>query len=168
MNCAVIFVLISYAWCFSRDVISTNYSMSTVRYTTTHPSPHLLAVMYPQGVIPQLIGMPVHGVFERGYEEKKTLVVIFNMDRRYTIDVTCEKELCRVWECSPHIEEGAVIRSFGIVDGQVVWADVMTDWIVIPDFTVQFVAFNIFGVVLTLILKVYCAPQKTEKVKIKD
>ncbi|KAH9412245.1 hypothetical protein HK407_01g01380 [Ordospora pajunii] len=161
-------MLLAYAMCFSRDIISTNHSMNTIRYMTAHQSPHFLAVMYPQGVIPQLIGVPVHGVFEAVYEQRKALVVVFRMNRRCAIDVTCEKQLCRVWEYSPHIEEGVVIRSFGIVGGQVVWTDVMTDWIVIPDFTVQFVAFNIFGIVLTLMLKVYCAPQKPERAKAKD
>lgn len=143
-----------WALCFSREVVSTDCSSSTIRYTSTHPGPHFLAIEYPRNVVPHLISMPVYKVVE----EEGSTIVILRLGGRRVLDIFCEKDLCRAWECSPYIDEGVVIKAVGVVGGKAVWVDQVVDWVVVPDFTVQFVAFNTFGMVLTLVMKVYCSP----------
>ncbi|CAD26629.1 hypothetical protein [Encephalitozoon cuniculi GB-M1] len=148
-------LLASEILCFSQEIISTNCSKGIIRYTTTHRSPHLLAVEYPSNVIPHLISTPVYRIIE----EKLSTIVIFRLEGKRVLNVPYEKNLCRVWECSPYIDEGVVIKAVGAIGNRVVWKDSVVDWVVIPDFTMQFVAFNSFGILLTLIMKVYCDPE---------
>ncbi|KAG5859727.1 hypothetical protein KMI_05g09110 [Encephalitozoon hellem] len=148
-------LLTSKILCFSCEIVSTDHSKSIVRYTSTHPTPHFLAVEYPLNVVPHLISLPVYRVIE----EKSSTIVIFRLEGKSVLDVLCEKNLCRVWECSPYIEEGVEIKAVGAIGNRVVWKNSVVDWIVVPDFTMQFVAFNSFGILLTLIMKVYCSPE---------
>lgn len=147
-------LIVSYiigSWCFSREVISTNHSTGMVRYTTSSDSAHLLAIEYPSCIVPYLISTPLYKIFE----SRSSIIAVFYLKGRTTLDIFYEKELSKVWECSPYIDEGVVIRAVGCTNKQVVWIDAMVDWAVIPDFTVQFVSFNIFGVLFTLLLKTY-------------
>lgn len=138
-------------WCFSRKVISTNCSSGLVRYATTHPQSHVLAVEFPRGVTPHLISASCKVV-----ASEESVTAMFFLRGPSVLDVFYEKDLCKIWECSPYINEGVVIMAAGYADGAVAWTDSMTDWAVMPDFTVQFIAFSSFGIVLTLLLKVYC------------
>lgn len=141
--------------CFSREVMSTDWSKNIISYTTTHPSPHFLAVKYPLNVMPYLMSLPVYRIVE----EKSSTIVIFRLEGKRALDIPCEKNLCRVWECSPYIDEGVEIKAVGLVGNNVVWEDRVVDWAVIPDFTIQFVAFNSFGILLTIVMKTYCSPE---------
>ncbi|ADM11560.1 uncharacterized protein Eint_051130 [Encephalitozoon intestinalis ATCC 50506] len=148
-------VMASSVLCFSCEIISTDCSKSIIRYTTTHPTTHFLAIEYPSNVIPHLISMPVYRIVEK----KSSTIVIFCLKGKRVLDILWEKNLCRVWECSPYIDEGVVIKAVGVIEGKAVWGNRVVDWIVIPDFTVQFVAFNSFGILLTFIMKTYCRPE---------
>lgn len=152
-NLAAVLLFVSGLHCFSREIISTNCSTGCVRYTMEHRSPQLLVIEYPLCVLPHLISTPVYRIIEN----KTSVLAVFYFRGRATLDIFYEKELASVWQYPPHVEEGIRIRSVGCVGNRVVWTDTMTDWAVIPDFTVQFVAFSSFGIVLTLLLKIYCS-----------
>jgi hypothetical protein len=153
------FLLFTNALSFGRELMASDNSRALVRYTSSSTGPYVLAIHCPAMVTPQLL--PFRHL--RVVELRHSRIFLLFLKGPSSFHLSFWKDLCKIWAYPYNIEEGAVIDTMVFEGGRMVWSDRFVDSLLIPDFTVHYIAFNSFGIVLTLLLKVYCARENVRR-----
>lgn len=133
---------------FYQKIIKSSPTNCILEIKSTFEGPQLLKINASKFVTPYISpGLRYYnGFFYQKFEN------------RFEVKICFKKHLLRVYEYTGNIEKGYIFPSMILeVNSRIYKSDEMLDLIVLPDFTVPFVAFNtcgsIFSIICNVILK---------------
>jgi hypothetical protein len=150
-------LLLLKAFSFTQELVASDNSKALVRYTSSEEGPYILAIHVPLMVTPNLLPFR----YFRKVECRRSRIFLLFLKGPSSFHLSYTKELCKIWHYPYNIEEGAITDAMAFVGGRMVWSSRLVDSLLIPDFTIHYIAFNAFGILLTLLLKVYCVRENT-------
>ncbi|KAG0440143.1 hypothetical protein DMUE_1956 [Dictyocoela muelleri] len=127
---------------FYQKIIKSSPTRCILELKSTFPGSQKLEIRYPDCLIPDF----------KHYEDN---ILILNFNNEFTIHLSFRKILFKTYEYYGNIEKGYIFPpSLLIIGDEVMISESILDNILVPDFTVPFIAFNTCATVILCVISI--------------